>query len=289
MSTNQEYYIPNRATWPFLVVFGLTMFLAGVANLINDSTLGKPMMIIGGVTFIIMVAGWFSVQAIESEGGIYSRQVGVSYRMGMMWFIFSEVMFFCAFFGALFYARIYSVPWLGGEGYGPGVSTQEFLWPAFEAIWPTNGPGMRGGEFEAMGAWGLPAINTFILLTSGATVTWAHWGLIADNRPQLIKGLAATVSLGFLFVVLQGYEYHHAYSELGLTLGSGVYGSTFFMLTGFHGLHVSLGAIILSVVLFRSLKGHMTTENHFVFEAAAWYWHFVDVVWLLLFVFVYWL
>ena len=288
MSTNETYYIPHKATWPFLVVVGLTLFLAGFANLINDSSVGKPMMITGCVVFFIMVGGWFSLQAIESEGGIYNDQVGMSYRMGMMWFIFSEVMFFGAFFGALFYARIYSVPWLGGEGYGPGIATQEFLWPDFKAIWPTNGPGLKGGEYEAMGAWGLPAINTLILLSSGGTVTWAHWGLIANNRAQLIKGLAATVGLGFLFVVLQGYEYYHAYTELGLTLGSGIYGSTFFMLTGFHGLHVSLGAIMLSVVLFRTFRGHMTPENHFVFEAAAWYWHFVDVVWLLLFVFVYW-
>ncbi len=289
MSTNEHYYIPHKATWPFMVVVGLTLFLAGFANLINGSTLGKPMMITGGIVFIVMVGGWFSIQVIESETGMYNPQVGLSYRMAMVWFIFSEVMFFAAFFGSLFYARMYSVPWLGGDGYGPGAATQEFLWPSFEAIWPTNGPGMRGGEFEAMSAWGLPALNTLILLSSGGTVTWAHWGLLANNRAQLMKGLAATVGLGFLFVILQGYEYHHAYSELGLTLGSGIYGSTFFMLTGFHGLHVTLGAIILSAVLFRTLKGHMTPDNHFAFEAAAWYWHFVDVVWLLLFVFVYWL
>jgi cytochrome c oxidase subunit III len=288
MSTNESYYIPSKATWPFLVVFGLATFLAGFANLINESVLGKPMMILGGVTFIIMVAGWFSLQAIESEGGVYNAQVGRSYRMGMMWFIFSEVMFFAAFFGTLFYARMYSVPWLGGEGSGPGTSTQ-LLWEGFSAVWPTSGPGERYGFEESMGAWGLPALNTLILLSSGATVTWAHWGLIANNRQQLIRGLIATVTLGFLFVALQATEYHEAYTEMGLTLGSGIYGTTFFMLTGFHGLHVTLGAIILSVVLFRSIRGHFSKENHFVFEAAAWYWHFVDVVWLLLFVFVYWL
>ena len=140
-----------------------------------------------------------------------------------------------------------------------------------------------------MGAWGIPAINTLILLTSGATVTWAHWGLLKDNRQQLIIGLLGTVVLGFLFVVLQGFEYHEAYSEMGLTLGTGIYGSTFFMLTGFHGLHVSIGAIMLLVVLIRSMRGHFSPENHFAFEAAAWYWHFVDVVWLGLFIFVYWL
>jgi cytochrome c oxidase subunit 3 len=138
-----------------------------------------------------------------------------------------------------------------------------------------------------MGAFGLPLLNTLLLLTSGVTCTWAHHGLIAKNRKQLIQGLSATVALGFLFVLCQAIEYHEAYSEMGLTLGSGIYGSTFFMLTGFHGFHVCVGAIILSVVLFRSAKGHFTPENHFAFEAAAWYWHFVDVVWLGLFIFVY--
>jgi len=185
---------------------------------------------------------------------------------------------------------------LGGEGAG-GAATRELLWPNFVATWPTNGPkalgldasGARitGAEFEPMGAWGLPFLNTLILLSSGVTVTWAHHGLLAKNRDQLIKGLIATVVLGFLFVAFQAFEYHEAYTEMGLTLGSGIYGSTFFMLTGFHGFHVCVGAIILSVVLFRSSKGHFKPENHFAFEAAAWYWHFVDVVWLGLFIFVY--
>jgi cytochrome c oxidase subunit 3 len=179
------------------------------------------------------------------------------------------------------------VPWLAGEG--AGAATNEFLWSNFDAIWPTNGPGVVGGEYEKMGAWGLPAINTLILLSSGVTVTWAHWGLIANKRKQLIWGLAATVVLGFLFVGLQALEYSHGYNELNLTMGTGVYGSTFYMLTGFHGFHVTVGAIMLTVMLFRSMKGHFTAENHFAFEAAAWYWHFVDVVWLGLFIFVYWL
>ena len=224
---------------------------------------------------------WFTLQAKESESGMYNHEVGISYRHGMMWFIFSEIVFFAVFFGTLWYTRNLSVPWLG-EG-----ATKELLWPSFDAVWPTNGPGKVGGEFEPMGAWGLPFVNTLLLLTSGVTCTWAHHGLLAKNRDQLIKGLLATVALGFLFVCFQALEYHEAYSEMGLTLGSGVYGSTFFMLTGFHGFHVCVGAIILSVVLFRSTKGHFSPENHFAFEAAAWDWHFVDVVWLGLFIFVY--
>ncbi|WP_198243622.1 cytochrome c oxidase subunit 3 [methane-oxidizing endosymbiont of Gigantopelta aegis] len=287
MSTNDTYYVPHKAVWPFIGTAGLMMMLAGFANYLNGSAIGPTMMIFGLSLFILMLTGWFALQASESESGMYNHSVGISYRMGMMWFIFSEVMFFAAFFGALWYTRNLSVPWLGGIGDGPARATKDLLWPAFEAAWPTNGPAEVGGEFEPMGAFGLPLLNTLILLTSGVTVTWAHHGLLAKKRDQLIKGLIATVALGFLFVGLQAFEYYEAYHEMGLTLGSGIYGSTFFMLTGFHGFHVCVGAIMLSVILFRSWKGHFTPENHFGFEGVAWYWHFVDVVWLGLFIFVY--
>lgn len=289
MSTNTAYYIPHKAVWPVLATAGLMFMLAGFANHLNGSSIGSGMMLVGFMTFIAMLGAWFALQATESETGMYNHGVGISYRMGMMWFIFSEIMFFGVFFGALWYTRNLSVVWLGESGFanGPGRSTHDVLWPAFQAIWPTNGPGNVGGKFEPMGAFGLPFLNTLILLTSGVTCTWAHHGLLAGKREQLIKGLLATVGLGFLFVAFQASEYYEAYHEMGLTLGSGIYGSTFFMLTGFHGLHVCVGAIILSVVLFRSWKGHFKPENHFAFEAAAWYWHFVDVVWLGLFVFVY--
>ena len=286
MSTNDAYYIPNKAVWPIIGTVGLMTTLAGFANYLNGSSAGSTFMVLGLMIFIVMLAGWFTLQSTESESGMYNHGVGISYRMGMMWFIFSEVMFFAVFFGALWYTRNLSVDWLAGIGDGPGRSTA-MLWPDFEAVWPTNGPGKVGGDYEPMGAFGLPLLNTLILLSSGLTVTWAHWGMIIKDRQQLIRGLIATVLLGFLFVFLQGIEYHEAYTEMGLTLGSGVYGSTFFMLTGFHGLHVTIGAIMLTVVLFRCWKGHFTPDNHFVFEAAAWYWHFVDVVWLGLFIFVY--
>jgi cytochrome c oxidase subunit 3 len=281
MSTNNAYYIPHKATWPIVGTSGLMMMLAGFANYLNGSSIGSGMMLLGLAIFIVMLGGWFTLQATESEAGMYNKGVGISYRMGMMWFIFSEIMFFAVFFGTLWYARNLSIPWLSSD------ATGSVLWPAFEDVWPTNGPGNIGGDFEPMGAFGLPLLNTLLLLSSGVTCTWAHHGLLAKKRDQLIKGLAATVGLGFLFVICQALEYHEAYVDMGLTLGSGIYGSTFFMLTGFHGLHVCIGAIILSVVLFRSWKGHFTPENHFAFEAAAWYWHFVDVVWLGLFIFVY--
>ena len=286
MSTQDAYYIPAKATWPIAATLGLVTTLIGFANYLNGNAAGSTFMLLGLGIFILMLAGWFTMQANESESGMYNHGVGISYRMGMMWFIFSEIMFFAVFFGTLWYTRNLSIDWIAGIGNGPGHATAA-LWPSFEAVWPTNGPGNIGGEFEPMGAFGLPLLNTLILLTSGVTCTWAHHGLLANNRPQLIKGLAATVGLGFLFVGFQALEYMEAYHDMGLTLGSGIYGSTFFMLTGFHGAHVCIGAIMLSVVLFRSWKGHFTPENHFVFEAAAWYWHFVDVVWLGLFIFVY--
>jgi cytochrome c oxidase subunit 3 len=280
-TTNAAYYIPHKATWPVIGTAGLVVMLAGFANFLNGSAIGSTMMVIGLLIFIVMLVGWFTLQAHESESGMYSHEVGISYRMGMMWFIFSEIIFFAVFFGTLWYTRNLSVPWLGSG------ATKEILHSAYQATWPTNGPAALGGKFEPMSAWGLPFLNTLILLTSGVSCTWAHHGLLAKNRDQLIKGLIVTVALGFLFVMFQAFEYHEAYTEMGLTLGSGVYGSTFFMLTGFHGFHVCVGAIILSVVLFRSWKGHFQPENHFAFEAAAWYWHFVDVVWLGLFIFVY--
>lgn len=289
-STNTSaYYLPQPSSWPLTGSIALTSLTVGAAMLLNNKDLGTVLMGIGTLILLYMLVGWFGTVIRESEAGTYNAQVDMSFRWGMFWFIFSEVMFFAAFFGALFYARIYSMPWLGGEG--TGAVTQFYLWPQFEALWPltANGPGAIGGDFSVMGAWGIPALNTLILLTSGATVTWAHHGLKADNRSHLIIGLILTVALGFIFIGFQAYEYIHAYNDLNLKLTSGIYGSTFFMLTGFHGLHVTLGAIILTVILFRSIAGHFTSKNHFAFEAAAWYWHFVDVVWLGLFVFVYWL
>ena len=289
MGAASTYYVPHEARWPIVGSIGLMTFFTGCAVMLNGSDVGLVLLAIGVAIVVVMLFGWFSLVAGESERGIYDTQVDVSFRMGMMWFIFSEVMFFGAFFGALFYARILSGPWLGGIGEGGADVTNEFLWLGWEYIWPNNGPGIVGGTYQAMAAWGLPALNTLILLSSGVTCTLAHHAIRVDHRKSFVLWLLATVSLGFLFVGLQAWEYSHAYSELNLTLGSGIYGSTFFMLTGFHGFHVTMGAIILTVVMLRGVKGHFSSDNHFAFEAAAWYWHFVDVVWLGLFVFVYWL
>jgi len=277
------YYVPHGANWPIVGSIGLTTMLVGLANYLNGSSVGFTIMLVGLGIVLFMMFGWFGTVIGESESGMYNDQVDKSFRQGMSWFIFSEVMFFAAFFGALFYARIFSVPWLGGVD----VSTNEVLWNGWDAAWPTNGPGEVGGEFESMGAWGIPAINTLLLLSSGVTVTFAHWALKKNDRGPLVMWLFATVVLGFTFLGFQMFEYYHAYHEMNLTLGSGVYGSTFFMLTGFHGFHVTMGAIMLTVIMFRCMKGHFTPEHHFGFEGVAWYWHFVDVVWLGLFIFVY--
>jgi len=287
MSSSNGYYVPHETKWPFLNTVALIVLFIGLANYMNGYTSGTSIMLTGLVLVLIITYGWFSEVVRESESGTYNAQVDISFRWGMVWFIFSELMFFAAFFGALYYARELSLPWLGGAG--SKVSTNIVLWPQFENVWPSNGPTNAGGDFTLMKASGIPAINTLILLTSGLTVTWAHHGLKEQNRNKLIYGLALTVLLGFIFVGFQAYEYMHAYSDLNLKMTSGIYGSTFYMLTGFHGFHVTLGAIMLTVILFRCTKGHFSGDNHFGFEAVAWYWHFVDVVWLGLFVFVYWL
>ena len=279
------YYVPHTAKWPIVGSVGLFILVSGFAKWMNGSDLGPWVALVGAAVVITMMFGWFADVIKESESGLYSNQVDASFRQGMIWFIFSEVMFFAAFFGALFYARIFSVPWLGGEG--TGVMTNELLYPGYLAVWPTNGPENIGGDFQTIGAFELPMINTLILLISGATLTMAHVALKKMKRNALVFWMIATVALGALFLCLQMYEYVHAYRDLGLTLGSGIYGSTFFMLTGFHGLHVTVGAIMLIVVTLRCIRGHFQPKHHFAFEASAWYWHFVDVVWLVLFVFVY--
>jgi cytochrome c oxidase subunit III len=284
---SDKYYVPHSSPWPIIGSVSLFITVGGAAMWLNHSNAGPWVMTVGLLILLFMFAGWFGAVIKESEARFYNEAVDRSFRMGMMWFIFSEVMFFAAFFGALWYARNFSVPWLGGEG--TRALTKILRGDNYEASWPTDGPGDVGGDFDVIPAFGLPAINTGILLTSGITITIAHHALKAGNRAVLNTFLAATFLLGFLFVYLQGVEYVEAYQHYNLKLSSGIYGSTFFMLTGFHGFHVTMGAIMLVVIWFRCLKGHFTPTHHFAFEGVAWYWHFVDVVWLGLFVFVYWL
>ncbi|GAB7127868.1 cytochrome c oxidase subunit 3 [Silvimonas sp. JCM 19000] len=275
------YFVPQPSKWPIMGSLALFFITAGTAFGINNVSIGWYALGLGFLVLIGMLFGWFGDVIRESNHGDYGPQVDYSFRWGMSWFIFSEVMFFSAFFGALFYTRVVSVPELGWFS-----DTHDYLWPMFHQVWPAlSGP--KVAPYTPMEAVGIPAINTGLLLTSGITVTIAHWGFVKNNRRQMTLGLAATVLLGVIFLCLQVKEYHHAYTEMHLTLASGAYGMTFFMLTGFHGMHVLVGAIMLSVMLARVIKGDFTPAHHFGFEAAAWYWHFVDVVWLGLFIFVY--
>ncbi len=277
-----HYYVPAPSAYPIIGSTAILFMGSGAALTMNKMETGYWLLAIGFAILIYMLFGWFGTVARESEGGKYGEQVDKSFRWGMSWFILTEVMFFCAFFGALWYMRNMSIPWLAEES---TVLGNEF-WSSYDGTWPTAGPGTHD-PFTPMGAWGLPAINTLLLLTSGVTCTLAHWAIKANNRSGLKNWLLATILLGVTFIGCQAYEYMHAYSELNLMLTTGAYGSTFFMLTGFHGFHVTIGTIMLIVIWFRSVAGHFTPEKHFGFEGVAWYWHFVDVVWLGLFVFVY--
>lgn len=279
------YFVPQQSKWPFVGSIAMLVLMVGVASWLNDAAWGRWTFFAGIAMLAATLFMWFGDVIRESVAGRYNKQVDVSFRMGMVWFIFSEVMFFGAFFAALFYTRALSLPWL--SGIGDGAMTNALLWEGYSAGWPTNGPAAIGGQFQTIPAWGLPLLNTLILLTSGVTLTIAHHALKAARRGAVLLWLGLTVVLGATFLYFQVTEYVHAYRELNLTLGSGIYGSTFFMLTGFHGAHVFLGTLMLAIMWLRTLKGHFTRDNHFGFEAAAWYWHFVDVVWLALFLFVY--
>ncbi|MEP7061744.1 MAG: cytochrome c oxidase subunit 3 [Betaproteobacteria bacterium] len=279
--TQPAYFVPQPSHWPILGSIALFLMAIGAASWFNSYAIGPWFVLVGFCVLLVMLFGWFGTVIGESESRVYSRKVDRSFRWSMSWFIFSEVMFFAAFFGSLFYIRNLSVPDLGAMG-------SKILWPDYNSAWPTVGPYIKA-QFTPMAAIGIPLLNTIILLSSGVTLTIAHHALKAGHRGKLKLWLFLTIALGFLFLFFQAYEYHHAYTELNLKLTSGVYGSTFFMLTGFHGFHVTIGAIMLSVMLFRVFRGHFDAEHHFGFEAAAWYWHFVDVVWLMLFVLVYWL
>ncbi|KAG0194281.1 hypothetical protein DFQ28_000526 [Apophysomyces sp. BC1034] len=256
--------------------------LGSLAGWVNGVSFAPFTFALGLAWLLFVLWHWFGDSIGESETGMYGQRVDTSYRWSMSWFIFSEVMFFAAFFGALFYARQFALHDLGNLD-------AKLIWPDFVAVWPNTGPSDLVAHFKSMQPWPIPTINTALLLTSGATLTVAHHALRDDHRSKAIVWLAATVLLGAIFIFMQGYEYFHAYNELNLKLTSGVYGSMFFLLTGFHGFHVTMGTLMLSVVLVRLIRGHFKPDYHFAFEGAAWYWHFVDVVWLGLYVVVYWM
>lgn len=286
--TTPHYYVPEPSPYPALASLGLFFVILGASQWINDINWGKYSLILGMVIWLGVLFKWFSAAVTESESGLYGRKIDLSFRWSMSWFIFSEVMFFGAFFSALWWARAHSVPMLAGP-------ENALLWPGFQAAWPSIAAGATASPagiiepFQTMTPFWLPTINTALLLSSGVTLTIAHHALIANQRTKTIAYMWLTVALGIVFLFVQGYEYFHAYNDLNLKLTSGMYGSTFYMLTGFHGFHVFVGMLMLLFITLRLQKGHFTSEKHFGFEGAAWYWHFVDVVWLGLYILVYWL
>ncbi|AOZ12885.1 MULTISPECIES: cytochrome c oxidase subunit 3 [Pseudomonas] len=293
MATHDHYYVPAQSKWPIIATVGLLVTVWGLATWFNDLKATRPeshgplIFFVGSLLVAYMMVGWFGAVIKESRAGLYSPQLDRSFRWGMTWFIFSEVMFFAAFFGALFYVRHFSGPWLGGEG-SKGLA--HMLWPNFQFAWPllnTPDPVLYPAPKDIINPWGLPLLNTVLLVSSSVTLTLAHHALNKGQRGALKAWLGLTVVLGIAFLGFQAEEYIHAYKELGLTLGSGVYGATFFMLTGFHGAHVTIGTLILLVMLVRIVRGHFNAEHQFGFQAASWYWHFVDAVWVALFLFVY--
>lgn len=291
MKNTDSYYLPTPSSWPLKACIALFSVMAGAANWLHGEWFGLYLLGFGLLMLFYIAYGWFGTVIRENRAGLLENpQVNRSFRWGMCWFIFSEVMFFGAFFGALFYVRLVSIPSLGGAT--SHIASHLVLWPGFKATWPllqNPFPGLYLGPKSIMEAWGIPAINTAILLTSGVTITIAHWSLLKSHRTTMLVSQLATALLGVAFLILQVHEYTIAYIEKGLTLGSGIYGTTFFMLTGFHGLHVTIGTIGLIVILYRMFINDFNSHNHFAFEAISWYWHFVDVVWLFLFIFVYWL
>jgi cytochrome c oxidase subunit 3 len=286
--TTPYYYVPQPSRHPAMMALGLFFVILGAGQWINSVEWGEWSLYFGLAWVAVVLFQWFRDAVRESESGQYGHKVDLSFRWSMSWFIFSEVMFFGAFFSALWWMRAHSVPALGGL-------ENALLWPDFKAMWPSAGPGVTASPagivepFQAMTPFWLPTINTALLLSSGVTLTIAHHALQAGNRSKTILWMWATVALGLVFLFVQGYEYFHAYRDLNLKLSSGAYGSTFFMLTGFHGFHVFVGMLMLLFITLRLQKGHFTAKRHFGFEGAAWYWHFVDVVWLGLYVLVYWL
>lgn len=289
---HEAYYVPHDSVWPIVAVSAVAGIAVGLGAYLNGAGWGPYLTIIGIGLLIFMMFGWFGDMIKESLTGMNSQQMDRTYRWGMGWFIFSEIMFFAGFFGALYYMRNFSIFWLsGGDPATAELATQTF--GAYAGGWPSNGPAELGGDMGIMDPWHLPLINTLLLLTSGITLTWAHHQLHArhegkePHQGKLVAGLAATVALGLIFLCFQVYEYIHAMDALNIKLGSGAYGSTFYMLTGFHGMHVTLGTIMLIVITLRAAKGHFQQGPLFGFESVAWYWHFVDVVWVMLFFFVY--
>lgn len=290
MSKHEHHIIPPTYL-PILGSVAIFLFLVGFLSWLHKSTYAMYVGSTGVLLLLLTVVLWFG-QVIKENMTTFrdDEQMDRSFRWGMAWFLFTEVALFAAFFGVLYYTRFISLSILGGTV--GDEATHYLLWPNFSGAWPvlhTPDPSKFLGPKQVIGPWGLPAINTLILLVSGVTITLAHWALIEEKHKLAGFWQFLTILLGISFLCLQATEYMEAFTEHGLRLDSGIYGNIFFMLTGLHGFHVTLGTIMLCVILVRILLEHFDEHHHFAFEAVAWYWHMVDIVWLMLFVFVYWL
>ena len=262
-SKNHDYHLVDPSPWP--VVGSVSALVLGMGAVQYFHSENPWIMLIGLAGVLYTMLAWWRDVVREANGGDHTPVVQLHHRYGMILFIASEVMFFVAWFWAYFDASLY-----------PGEAIQATRTELTGGNWPPDG-------IETFDPWHLPLINTLVLLTSGTTVTWAHHALQHDDREGLKWGLVLTVALGAIFTVFQVFEYQHA----AFGFSGHIYGATFFMATGFHGFHVIVGTVFLLVCLLRALAGHFTSQHHFGFEAAAWYWHFVDVVWLFLFVVIY--
>lgn len=291
MSNHSESHMVGNSWWPMIGSIALFFLAIGIVNWIHGSILGPILFFVGALVFAYMLFGWFGAVVKESQAGWYDDpQVVRSFRWGMFWFIFTEVAFFGSFFFAFFYARLVSIPTLGGA-YSDALMTHYLLWPNFQSIWPlvkNPDPSQFVGAQSALGTWGIPALNTLILMTSDVVITWGYWELLRNHRTRLIFAQMVTMVLAIAFIILQIVEYGSAYTEHGLKLSSGIYGATFYMLTGVHGTHVLVGIVMVFVIMLRTIRGDFNAQNNFAVAALTWYWHFIDLLWLVLFIFVYW-
>lgn len=256
MEKNHPYQIIDPSPWPLLAAFGSLLLAIGGALVMHNHP--KWLLAPGALMVILTAAWWWKDVIQEGRQGLHTKEVQGGLKIGMVLFIISEILFFAAFFSSYFYAS-----------HAPGE--------VMGSVWPPK-------DIKPFDPFHLPYLNTLILLLSGTTVTWAHHEIVAGNNKEALKGLLMTVALGLLFTCVQAYEYMHA--PFGMK--DGVYGSNFYMATGFHGAHVIIGTAFLAVCAYRTWKNDFTPKAHIGFEAAAWYWHFVDVVWLFLFVSIYW-
>jgi cytochrome c oxidase subunit 3 len=268
---NHDYHILPPDQWPLIGAFSALALTGGGVMWMHDNPYGKFVFLLGLLGVVTTMFSWWSNVVRESHEGHHTPVVQLHLRYGMILFIASEVMFFVAWFWAFFSSALFPAPIEMVDG-----AVQPIADATTVASWPMHG-------IEVLDPFGFPLLNTFILLCSGTTVTWAHHALIHGDRDGLKKGLWCTILLGMLFTSIQAYEY----AQAPFTFAGTIYGATFFMATGFHGAHVIIGTIFLMVCLARAYKGDFTPKQHFGFEAAAWYWHFVDVVWLFLFVSIY--